>query len=174
MRSTLARIGLSARSGVLALFFLLACGSPLFAQGGEPQYFAIRGARVVPVAGPPIEDATVGVARGVILAVGKDASIPADAWVIEGKGLTVYPGLMDALTDVGLAAATAAPQPAEGAAPGAPPRRTGETSRGPEARPNSTAWLSAADEVNLADKRIETWRSAGFTTVVSSPKAGFF
>src|SRR5215471_7185020 len=173
MRSTLARIGLSARSGVLALFFLLACGSPLFAQGGEPQYFAIRGAKVVPVSGPPIEDATVVVARGVILAVAKDASIPAAVRVIEGKGLTVYPGLVGALTDVGLTAAGPSAQPVEGAASGAP-RHVSEPARGPEDRPNSTPWRSAADEASLADKRIETWRSAGFTTVGSAPKTGFY
>src|SRR5215471_619458 len=173
MRSTLARIGLSARSGVLALPFFLACGSPLFAQGGEPQYFAIRGAKVVPVAGPPIEDATVVVARGVIFAVGKDASIPAAVRVIEGKGLTVYPGLVGALTDVGLTAAGPSAQPVEGAASGAP-RHVSEPARGPEDRPNSTPWRSAADEASLTDKRIETWRDAGFTTVVSSPRTGFF
>jgi len=172
MRSTLDRIGLCALA-VLAGIFSLSASSPALAQGGEPQYFAIRGAKVVPVSGPPIEDATVVVARGVILAVGKDANIPADAWVIEGKGLTVYPGLVDALTDVGLSPATPAPQPSEGAPP-APTRRTGEPSRGPEDRPNSSLWRSAADEVNPADKRIETWRSAGFTTVVSAPKTGFF
>jgi len=172
MRSTLDRIGLSARIGMMASVLFLASSGPLLAQGGEPQYFAIRGARVVPVSGPPIEDATVVVARGVILAVGKDASIPADAWVIEGKGLTVYPGLVDALTDVGLTAATPTPQPADAAA--VPPRRTGEPARGPEDRPNSATWRSAADEVSLADKRIETWRSAGFTTVISAPKTGFF
>ena len=172
MRTTLDRIGLCALA-VLAGISLSAAASPVLAQGGEPQYFAIRGARVVPVSSPPLEDATVVVARGVILAVGKDAAIPADAWVIEGKGLTVYPGLLDALTDVGLTAATPPPQPAEGAAAG-PPRRSGEPSHGPEDRPNSSPWRSAADEVNLADKRIETWRSAGFTTVISAPKTGFF
>jgi imidazolonepropionase-like amidohydrolase len=170
MRSALDRIGLCALIGVMAGIFLLSAASPVFAQGGEPQYFAIRGAKVVPVSGPPIEDATVVVARGVILAVAKDAPIPADAWVIESKGLTVYPGFVDALTDVGL---TTTPAP-EGPQPAGVPRRTGETSRGPEDRPNSTPWRSAADEVSLTDKRIETWRSAGFTTVVSSPKAGFF
>lgn len=173
MRFTLDRIGLSARIGVIASFLFLACSGPLFAQGGEPQYFAIRGVRVVPVSGPPIEDATVVVARGVILAVGKDASIPADAWVIEGKGLTVYPGFVDALSDVGLAAAAPA-APTESAAATGPPRRTEEPARGPEDRPNSSPWRSAADEVSLTDKRIENWRSAGFTTVVSSPKTGFF
>src|SRR5216683_6820494 len=92
----------------LTMLLILGCTAPtLYAQGGEPQYFAIRGVKVVPVSGPPIEDATIVVARGVILAVAKDSAIPADAWVIEGKGLTVYPGLLDALTDVGLPPAPA-------------------------------------------------------------------
>ena len=107
MHSTLDRIGLCALLGAMVAVLLFVTISSAFAQGGEPQYFAIRGARVVPVSGPPLEDATVVVARGVILAVGKDAAIPADAWVIEGKGLTIYPGLVDALTDVGLVTAPA-------------------------------------------------------------------
>src|SRR6516225_6601766 len=167
MRTTLDRIGLCALA-VLAGISLSAAASPVLAQGGEPQYFAIRGARVVPVSSPPLEDATVVVARGVILAVAKDAAIPADAWVIEGKGLIVYPGLIDAFSDVGIPPATLAP----GAA-GAP-RHIGELARGPEDRPNSTPWRNAADEVSLTDKRIETWRNAGFTTVISAPKDGFF
>jgi imidazolonepropionase-like amidohydrolase len=168
MRSTLTRIGFAPLLVVIAAACFFATSTSTSAQGGEPQYFAIRGAKVVPVSGPPIEDATVVVARGVILAVGKDPTIPADAWVIEGKGLTIYPGLLDALTDVGLPAAAPAPG-AEGA-----PRRTGEAARGPEDRPNTTPWRNAADEVSLSDKRIETWRDAGFTTVISGPKAGFF
>src|SRR5215813_5017561 len=147
-------------------------GPPLAAaQGGEPQYFAIRGAKVVPVSGPVMEDATVVVARGVILAVGgKDVAIPADAMVIEGKGLIVYPGLFDALTDVGIPPAAAPEGGAQrgGGGGGQPP------SHGPEDRPGATPWRNAADEASLSDKRIETWRNAGFTTVVSSPKGGFF
>jgi len=143
------------------------------AQGGEPQYFAIRGAKVVPVSGPVRDDATVVVARGVILAVGgKDVPIPADALVIEGKGLTVYPGLFDALTDVGIPPAVALEGGGQrgggGGGGGQPP------SRGPEDRPGATPWRGAADEASLSDKRIETWRSSGFTTVVSAPKGGFF
>jgi hypothetical protein len=168
MRSVLDRIGSAALFAAALTAGLLLSVSPGFAQGGEPQYFAIRGARVVPVSGPAMEEATVVVARGVILAVAKDASIPADAWVIDGKGLTVYPGLLDGLTDVGLPPAPPAPS-GEGA-----PRRAGEAARGPEDRPNSTPWRNAADEASLSDKRIETWRNAGFTTVVSAPKTGFF
>ena len=168
MRSVWERIGFSSLIGLIASASLLVATPSCFAQGGEPQYFAIRSARVVPVSGPPMEDATIVVARGVIVAVAKDATIPADAWVIEGQGLTVYPGLLDALTDVGLP-----PPPPPPAAEGTP-RRVGEAPRGPEDRPNSSPWRSSADELSLSDKRIETWRSAGFTTVVSAPKTGFF
>jgi imidazolonepropionase-like amidohydrolase len=150
-----------------ALFALLFAARTLYAQGGEPQDFAIRGAKVVPVSGAPLENATVVISRGIITAVGKEASIPAEAWVIDGKGLTVYPGLFDSFTDVGIPAAP--PASAEGA-----PRRPQEAARGPEDRPGSMPWRSAADEVSLSDKRIETWRSAGFTTVVSAPKGGYF
>jgi len=136
----------------------------LHAQGGEPQYFAIRGAKVVPVSGPAAENATIVISRGLITAVGRDVAVPPEAWVIEGKGLTVYPGLFDSFTDVGI---PAPPGTAEGS-----PRGAQESARGPEDRPYSTPWRSAADEVSLSDKRIETWRSAGFTTVVSAPKGG--
>src|SRR5258707_1112755 len=168
MRFVWERIGFSSLIGLIASASLLVATPSCFAQGGEPQYFAIRSARVVRVSGPPMDDATIVVARGVIVAVAKEAPIPADAWVIEGKGLTVYPGLIDAFTDVGI------PPPAPTPAAEGAPRRTGEGARGPEDRPNSTPWRNAADEVSLSDKRIETWRSAGFTTVVSCPKAGFF
>jgi imidazolonepropionase-like amidohydrolase len=151
-----------------ALVLLLGAVPALFAQGGEPQYFAIRGAKVVPVSGPPMENATVVISRGIITAVGKDIAVPPEAWVIDGKGLTVYPGLVDAFTDVGIPAV--APSSGEGGGP----RRPQETSRGPQDRPGSTPWRSAADEVSLSDKRIESWRNAGFTTVVSAPKGGFF
>ena len=140
----------------------------LHAQGGEPPYFAIRGAKIVPVSGPPVEGATIVISRGIITAIGKDAAIPPEAWVIDGKGLTVYPGLVDSFTDVGI---PAAPSPG---GEGGGPRRSQESARGPEDRPGSTPWKSAADEVSLGDKRIESWRSAGFTTVVSAPKGGFF
>ena len=152
---------------VLLIFF---CGSPALAQGGEPQYFAIRGAKVFPVSGPPLENATVVVSRGIITAVGKDTIILPEAWVIDGKGLIVYPGLVDAFTDVGIPAAPASPAGGEGGGP----RRPQESSRGPEDRPGSTPWRSGADEISLSDKRIESWRNAGFTTVISAPKGGFF
>jgi hypothetical protein len=155
---------------VVVLFVLAALPAVTRAQGGEPRYFAIRGAKVIPVSGPPIEDATILIARGVITAVGKDPAIPDEAWVIDGKGLTVYPGLFDAFTDVGISASAAGPSGGEASGPRG--RSQGERANGPEDRPGTTAWRNAADEVTLTDKRIESWRSVGFTTVVSAPKGG--
>jgi len=64
--------------------------------------YAIRGAKVVTLAGPPVEHGTVVIRDGKIVAVGAGVDVPADAQVIEGKGLEVYPGLFDAITDLGL------------------------------------------------------------------------
>jgi Amidohydrolase family len=162
-------------SSVLAVAaFTFACfGSAprIAAQGGEPLYFAIRGATVVPVAGPKLENVTVIISRGIISAIAKDAAIPDEAWVIDGSGLTVYPGLIDSFTDVGIPAA-APPSGGESGAGGQ--RQQPPISHGPEDRPGSTPWRTAANEANLTDKRIETWRSAGFTTVISAPKGGMF
>ncbi len=159
---------------IFATIVLFAASLSLFgalrtpAQGGEPRSFAIKGAKVVPVSGPVLAEATVVVSRGIIVAVGKDATIPADAWIVEGKGLTVYPGFIDSFTDVGVAAA---PPPAGGDGNA---RQQQAISKGPEDRPATTPWKNAADEINLSDPRIESWRAAGFTTTVSAPKAGMF
>lgn len=171
MRSVLERRCLSAFAFAVTLLTLLALAPQLFAQGGEPEYFAIRGAKIVPVSGPPVEGVTIVMAHGIITAIGKDVPIPPDAWVIEGKGLTVYPGLFDSFTDVGIAPAPAGPG---GGGEGGPRRGQEVTSRGPEDRPATTPWRSSADEASLSDKRIESWRDAGFTTVVSAPKGGMF
>jgi imidazolonepropionase-like amidohydrolase len=59
-----------------------------------PRY-AITNARVVTMAGPPIEKGTVVMRDGVIEEAGPSVTPPADAVVVEGNGLVVYPGLID-------------------------------------------------------------------------------
>ena len=162
MRRSLSFAAAAAATFIVASLLSVAAPQRAAAQGGEPQTFAIRGATIVPVSGPRIENGTVIVAHGIITAVGKDVNFPQETWVIDGKGLTVYPGLIDSLSDVGLVS------PPEGARPPA------AISRGPEDRPASTPWRDAAGEATLSDKRIETWRDGGFTTVVSANKGGVF
>ena len=114
------------------------------------------------------ERATVLIADGLIEAVGAGLEPPPDAWVIDGEGLSLYPGLIDAMTDLGLPPAEeSSPRPG-GGRPGA-----GPAIRGPEDRPATTPWRSAADLLR-DDARIESWRQAGFTAAVTVPVDGFF
>jgi imidazolonepropionase-like amidohydrolase len=132
-------------------------------EGGEPRYFAVKNARVVPVSGPVITNGTVVIAKGLIQAVGTNVTIPPEAWVIDGTGLTVYPGLIDAGTNLGLAQDDDAKK-----------RGAGPAASGPEDRPGTTPWRVAADELKTDDKRIESWRNAGFTTTLTVPDGGVF
>jgi imidazolonepropionase-like amidohydrolase len=134
-------------------------------EGGEPRYFAITHARIVPVSGPAIENGTVVVAKGLIQAVGTSVTLPPEAWVIEGKGLTVYPGLIDAGTSVGLGEDGGTDGKGKGGS-------AGGVVLGPEGRPGTSPWRVVADEIKTDDKRIETWRSAGFTTTLTVPEGG--
>ena len=163
------------------LFILLpvfVCAS--FAESHTP--IAIHNARVVTVAGPVLPRATVVVRNGLIEAVGSDVTVPADAWVIEGEGMTVYPGLIDGLSTFGIPEAApattgggrggggggqqAAQAPQQ--APANPP------ARGPEDRPSTTSWLKAADLVKPTDRRLDGARGEGFTTAVTFPTRGIF
>ncbi|CAN5375833.1 amidohydrolase [soil metagenome] len=69
---------------------------------GRAGTFAVVGARIVPVSGPTIESGTIVIQNGKIAAVGASVSIPAGAEKIDGKGLTVFPGMIDAATNLGL------------------------------------------------------------------------
>ena len=64
--------------------------------------YAIRNARIVTVTGPVIENGTVVISNGKIAAVGSNVTVPSGARIIDAKGLTVYPGMMDADTEIGL------------------------------------------------------------------------
>jgi imidazolonepropionase-like amidohydrolase len=153
-------------SAALLAAFSACCTLAIHAEGGEPPYFAITNARIFTVSGAVIESGTVVVAKGLIQSVGADAKIPPEAWVIDGKGMSVYPGWIDAGTDLGLfKSADAHPHfEVDSAHP----------SMGPEDRPATTPWRIAADELNPNDKRIAIWRNAGFTSALSLPAGGIF
>jgi len=64
--------------------------------------YAIVNATVHPISGPVIEKGKVVIVEDKILAVGADAEVPPGAGVIDGTGLHVYPGLIDAGSVLGL------------------------------------------------------------------------
>ena len=80
---------------------LLALATPLAAQ---ERTVAIRGGTVLPMDGPAIPNGTVVFRGGKITAVGANVSIPAGATIVEARGKFVLPGLVDAMTSLGIAA----------------------------------------------------------------------
>src|SRR5438105_5354036 len=82
----------------IAFAFLFAI--PLAA--GPDDTFLIRGATVHPVASAEIQNGSVMVRDGKIVGVGRNLAPPKGIRIIEGKGLHVYPGIIDSATQIGL------------------------------------------------------------------------
>ncbi len=142
-----------------------------------PSAIAIKDARVVTVSGADLPKATILLRDGLIQDVGPNLTIPADAWVIDGTSLTVYPGFIDGLSTWGIpelatpatgAARTAASTPAATPAAAAQAPR----SHGPDDRPQTYSYERAADMVKPTDRRLEAARSAGFTSSATFPNRG--
>lgn len=138
-----------------------------------PAVYAIKDAQIVTGAGKTIAKGTVVFRDGLITAVGENVKIPADARVIDGAGMTVYPGLIDGYTSLGLAT-PAAPTPAAGggrqaavAAAAAGQQPSPELAHGDPSN-------SAADQVKPGGSGMEDARAAGVTTALTSPRQGIF
>ena len=150
-----------------------------------PGAYALKDAKVVRVSGPVLEHGTVVVRDGLIEAVGENITVPADAWVIDCKGLTVYPGLIDAFSTLGIPGAAAAASPAGGrrgaAIPTSPQQAAAmqvaanePVARGPEDRPSNQSYVKAVDQISPNDARIETARNGGVLTAVTFPAGQIF
>ena len=125
-----------------------------------PHVYAIRGARIVPVAGPILPSGTIVLRNGAIDAVGASIEVPPDARVIDGAGLSVYPGLIDMGSGIGIDQ-TPAQQPAN-------LRTTEEAERWKRTqifRPD----FDAAAQVRGDAPEFARLASAGITSVLSAP-----
>jgi imidazolonepropionase-like amidohydrolase len=118
--------------------------------------FAIRNARIVTVTGPDIENGTVVIRDGKIEAVGASVNVPAGAQTIDGSGLSVYPGMIDAGTNMGL---VEVPQGANG---------TVDLAETGDLNPNAKAIIA----VNPHSAHIAVTRVEGITNAVTAPEGG--
>ncbi len=69
----------------------------------DPRVHALTNARIVTAPGKTIEKGTVVLRDGVIVEVGANVKLPADARVWDLTGKTIYPGFIDAYSRVGIA-----------------------------------------------------------------------
>jgi imidazolonepropionase-like amidohydrolase len=158
-----------------ALLFL--CGGVSNAQHNAIETYAITNARIVTVSGPVIDRGTVVIRNGLIAAAGANVTAPSDARVIDGTGLTVYPGLIDSYTN--LALPEAAPSPSPGGGGGGGFFLVTQQQR-PAAGPNSTQPVGLQPEVMVEDvirpggNEIESSRNVGITTALTLPRSGIW
>jgi len=125
-------------------------------QTGRAGTFAITGARIVTVSGDEIPNGTIVIRDGKIAAVGERVSIPRGAERINGRGLSVFPGMIDAGTNMGLL------EIGNGA------RGTVDVSETGDINPNAKAYLG----INPHTSHINVTRVNGITTVLSMPSGG--
>jgi imidazolonepropionase-like amidohydrolase len=129
---------------------------------------AIRDARIVTMAGPPIERGSIVMRDGLIEEVGASVTVPPEAIVIDGAGLTVYPGFIDMANTTAVEAADAA-APARGAGGGTASLEDQErVRRAALLRPD----FEAARAVRVEGAEMRRLASAGITSVLAVPSAG--
>ncbi len=153
----------------LTLFFLLiAYCLPLTARAqmnsgaqqnvvGEAGTFIIQNARIVTVSGATIENGYVTIENGKITTVAAGAPVPgAGAKVIDVKGASVYPGMIDASTNIGLVEV-----------PLGAPGTDDETEIG-DMNPNARAIVA----VNPHSSYVNVTRNNGVTATLTMPQGG--
>jgi imidazolonepropionase-like amidohydrolase len=143
---------------LVAVLHLLHFTSPygLRAQS-TPTSYAITHAKIVTVSGAVIDNGSLVIQNGKIASIGAAVEPPAGAQVIDGKGLQVYPGLFDPITQMGL-------------------REIGAVS----ATVDSTETglfnpdVVAAAAILPSSEHIPVTRAAGITEVLAVPASGGF
>ena len=161
----------------LFLFIISVSFSTVYAQS-RGSVFALTNAKIVTVSGSAIDKGTIIIRDGLIQNVGAGISIPADAQVIDGTGLTVYPGFFDADSGVGIAAPQQTQGQGRGQGGGGFQIQTTQSATQPQSNSNYPVGLqpeiSASDLIKSADASVETARNGGFTTVLSVPRERIF
>jgi imidazolonepropionase-like amidohydrolase len=150
----------TARRTSVALAAAIVLVTVVTGSAEAPHVYAITGARIVTAAGPSIPSGTVVIRNGIIEAVGASVDVPADALVIDAKGASVYPGLIDMGSTVGVTAPAIA-DPRNGATR----EEVDRWRRSMILRPEVSA--ATLVQVDLSD--LTKRASAGITTLLSTP-----
>ncbi len=147
--------GRSARCiGALICASIAVCAQPSAGQAT----LAIRGGRVYPISGPPIEHGVLVVANGKIVAVGEEGKIkiPRGATVEDATGKIVMPGIVDSHSHIGIIANPLAQDSGDA-----------NESSGP-----IEPGLRAMDAIDPADPNIRMATAGGITTANIMPGSG--
>jgi imidazolonepropionase-like amidohydrolase len=121
------------------------------------QTIAIVGGKVYPVSAPPIDNGTVLIRDGRIVAVGSSVTVPAGAQRIDATGKIVTPGFVNGASRVGLEEIGSVPATREMFARG---------------RDRVAAAFRPWEGLNPRSVLIDQTRDAGITAIVAMPAGG--
>src|SRR5205085_8265842 len=121
--------------------------------------------------GQVLAKATIVIRDGLIEAVGPDVAAPADALRIDGAGLIVYPGFVDACGHWGYDAALRRSE----IGPTAPEDFASESLAATKAdnRKGLTPEFATNFALKAEDEQADGWRRSGFTAHLIAPDGGF-
>jgi imidazolonepropionase-like amidohydrolase len=125
-------------------------------MAGQNDTFLLRNATVYPVSGPKMENATILVVDGKIAEVGVKVTPPkGKVRIVEGKGLMVYPGMIDSGSPIGLSEVSSV-------------RETNDVGELGDFNPQ----LRSIIAVNPESEHIPVVRANGITSVMVLPGGG--
>jgi len=125
------------------------------AQSRPSTTYALTHAKIFTLAGAAIDDGTLVLRDGKIAAVGANVDVPPGAQVIDARGLQVYPGLFDPVTQMGLREIAAVSATVDSSETG-----------------NFNPDIVAATAVSPSSEHIPVTRAAGITEVLAVPASG--
>jgi len=154
---------ISLKAGLIFCIVLVSISSfsSLGSEDDLHRVWAVKDCRIVTQAGAPIEKGTVVIKDGLIETVGPGVAIPADAEVIDGSKLTVYPGLTDALGKTLLKLPERKFDPAK--------VYTGEYT---DEDKGITPGLKSFDHFEISKSTLEKYHTLGITTAQIIPERG--
>lgn len=133
-------------------FALFMAGLPAFAAENS---FVVRGATIHPVSNAEIANGSILVRDGKIVSVGAQVTAPKGVRVMEGRGLHVYPGIIDSASELGLSEIGSV-------------RETNDTNELGDFNPQLRSLIA----VNPESEHIPVTRANGITTAISMPSGG--
>jgi len=137
--------------------FMLFAAFVLFPVSGFAQTYAIRNVRIVTVSGATIPSGHILIQDGKIAAIGPNITIPSSAKVIDARGLTAYPGMIDAHTAIGLTEIDSI-------------SATQDINELGDLNPQ----MKASAAINAQSEHVAITRVNGVTTVLSAPDGSLF
>ncbi|WP_424961324.1 amidohydrolase family protein [Ekhidna sp.] len=139
--------------------FLLMMACLAFAQipSAETGTFALTNAKIETITNGTIENGTLVIADGMITDVGSSVSVPQGAKTIDCTGMTIYPGMIDGGTQIGLIEVSSDP-------------RTRDNNEIGDVIPH----IQALTAVNPSSVIHPVTRVNGVTTALTMPSGGLF